>query len=145
MIFIHYRADHKLAPSQWETSLQSNAVSHWLGANLKHYTYIKSMMWKDRLDIAVVVRAADNKPTTMARQHHMIKNIRHVICEATLPATLSAELLWCKVCRCITRCRFWTLGTESCHDASALDLEVRINWAPSQYKDRLIYVWRFPC
>ena len=23
------------APSQWETSLQSNAVSHWLGANLE--------------------------------------------------------------------------------------------------------------
>ena len=36
----HYRADSTLAPSQWETSLQSNAVSHWLGANLKsalHY------------------------------------------------------------------------------------------------------------
>ena len=31
----HYRADSKFAPSQWETSLQSNAVSHWLGANLK--------------------------------------------------------------------------------------------------------------
>ena len=29
------RADFRLAPSQWETSLQSNAVSHWLGANLK--------------------------------------------------------------------------------------------------------------
>ena len=29
------RADSKLAPSQWETSLQSNAVSHWLGANLE--------------------------------------------------------------------------------------------------------------
>ena len=28
-------ADFRLAPSQWETSLQSNAVSHWLGANLK--------------------------------------------------------------------------------------------------------------
>ena len=25
----------RLAPSQWETSLQSNAVSHWLGANLE--------------------------------------------------------------------------------------------------------------
>ena len=24
-----------LAPSQWETSLRSNAVSHWLGANLE--------------------------------------------------------------------------------------------------------------
>ena len=30
-----YRADSKLAPSQWETSLQSNAVSNWLGANLE--------------------------------------------------------------------------------------------------------------
>ena len=31
----HTRADSRLAPSQWETSLQSNAVSHWLGANLE--------------------------------------------------------------------------------------------------------------
>ena len=29
------RANSRLVPSQWETSLQSNAVSHWLGANLK--------------------------------------------------------------------------------------------------------------
>ena len=26
-----HRADSRLAPSQWETLLQSNAVSHWLG------------------------------------------------------------------------------------------------------------------
>ena len=29
------RADSRLAPRQWETQLQSNAVSHWLGANLE--------------------------------------------------------------------------------------------------------------
>ena len=29
------RADSRLAPSQWETLLLSNAVSHWLGANLE--------------------------------------------------------------------------------------------------------------
>ena len=28
------RADSRLAPNQWETALQCNAVSHWLGANL---------------------------------------------------------------------------------------------------------------
>ena len=28
-------ADPRLVPSQWETSLQSNAVSHWLGASLE--------------------------------------------------------------------------------------------------------------
>ena len=32
---INNRADSRFAPSQWETSLQSNAVSHWLGANLE--------------------------------------------------------------------------------------------------------------
>ena len=29
------RVDSRFAPSQCETSLQSNAVSHWLGANLE--------------------------------------------------------------------------------------------------------------
>ena len=29
------RADSRLAPRQWKTSLQCNAVSHWLGANLE--------------------------------------------------------------------------------------------------------------
>ena len=32
---MHCRTDSRLAPGQWKTSLQSNAVSHWLGANLK--------------------------------------------------------------------------------------------------------------
>ena len=31
-IWCHYKADSRFATSQWETSLQSNAVSHWLGA-----------------------------------------------------------------------------------------------------------------
>ena len=31
----YHRADSRFAPSNWETSLQSNAVSHWLGANLE--------------------------------------------------------------------------------------------------------------
>ena len=38
-----YRADSWFAPSQWETSLQSNDVSHWLGTNLEsalNYAYI---------------------------------------------------------------------------------------------------------
>ena len=29
------RADSRFVPSQWETSLQSNTISHWLGANLE--------------------------------------------------------------------------------------------------------------
>ena len=31
---IYCRADSRIAPNQWEMSLQSNAFSHWLGANL---------------------------------------------------------------------------------------------------------------
>ena len=33
------RADSRFAPSQWETSLQSNTVSHWLGADLESAMY----------------------------------------------------------------------------------------------------------
>ena len=39
-----HRADSRLAPSQWEASLQINAASHWLGANLEStlvYVYFK--------------------------------------------------------------------------------------------------------
>ena len=43
------RADFRLAPCQWETSLQSNAVSHWLGANLESalpiYVYGTNMIF----------------------------------------------------------------------------------------------------
>ena len=31
----NFRADSRLAPSQWDTSLQSNAVFRWLGTNLE--------------------------------------------------------------------------------------------------------------
>ena len=33
------RADSRLAPSQWRMPLQSNAISHWLGTNLKSALY----------------------------------------------------------------------------------------------------------
>ena len=33
--WINSKADSRLAPSQWEMSLQSNAISHWLGKNLE--------------------------------------------------------------------------------------------------------------
>ena len=34
-VAIYLGTDSRLASSQWETSLQSNDVSHWLGANLE--------------------------------------------------------------------------------------------------------------
>ena len=42
---MYYRTDSWLAPSQWETWLQSNTVYHWLGANLKSVLY-QLMGWK---------------------------------------------------------------------------------------------------
>ena len=53
------RADSRLAPSQWDTSLQSNAVSHWLGTNLESTLIIvrpvnksvyMTMVWPSILD-----------------------------------------------------------------------------------------------
>ena len=38
------RADSRCAPSQWETSLQSNTVSHWLGVNLESALWVRFTM-----------------------------------------------------------------------------------------------------
>ena len=35
LIYTLHRADSRFAPSQWETALLSNDISHWLGANLE--------------------------------------------------------------------------------------------------------------
>ena len=32
---LSFRADYRFAPSQWETALLCNDISHWLGANLE--------------------------------------------------------------------------------------------------------------
>ena len=45
-VLIMYRADSRPAPSQWETSLQSIAVSHWLGANLESAPMYVTNTWK---------------------------------------------------------------------------------------------------
>ena len=36
------RADSRIALNQWETPLQSNAVSHWLGTNQESALYYNS-------------------------------------------------------------------------------------------------------
>ena len=45
------RADSTIAPSQWETPLQSNAVSHWLGANLESALGIYDKIFTKHLPI----------------------------------------------------------------------------------------------
>ena len=43
---IYYRADSRFAPSQWETALLCNDVSHGLGTNLKSALYyIRHSHW----------------------------------------------------------------------------------------------------
>ena len=45
----HCRADSRFAPNQWETSLQSNAVSNWVGANLESALHWHWPDWLSRL------------------------------------------------------------------------------------------------
>ena len=42
------RADSRFVSSQWETSLQSNTVSHWLGANLE-----SALQWATKISLRV--------------------------------------------------------------------------------------------
>ena len=58
-----YRIDSRFAPSQWETVLQSNTVSHWLGANLDSaltYDYTVQILWKAFLFKFLLANQATN-------------------------------------------------------------------------------------
>ena len=44
IIVKHFGVDSRIAPSQLETSLQSNAVSHWLGVNLESALHFNSQV-----------------------------------------------------------------------------------------------------
>ena len=54
------RDDSRLAPSQWETSLQSNAVSHWLGANLE-----SALLWLSAAYLGLLLLTQINMNTCM--------------------------------------------------------------------------------
>ena len=38
-LLLYHRGDSRFAPSQWETALLCNGVSHWLGASLESVLY----------------------------------------------------------------------------------------------------------
>ena len=44
---IYNRADCRFAPSQWQTLLQSNNLSHWLGTNLESALYNTLARWSN--------------------------------------------------------------------------------------------------
>ena len=74
------RADSRLAPSQWETvtSLQSNAVSHWLSANLvriSHDTECSSnRAWGALVHIDGLAKEAGNLRTGVSIVHCPIQS-----------------------------------------------------------------------
>ena len=72
-IDLNHRVDSRFAPSQWEMSLQSNTVSHWLGTNLEsalnHMIYqgkshlhlsCEMQFWEDTKPWHVLTRQAAN-------------------------------------------------------------------------------------
>ena len=86
------RDDSRLAPSQWETSLQSNVVSHWLGANLESALQNAS---------AVAAHVLPNNETWNYHGHmklpkiariHQVNTNKNNLCDA-FPAT---GLTWCR-------------------------------------------------
>ena len=70
------RADSRLVPNQWETSLLSNAVSHWLGANLES----ASMSHNSRCYTSMIFLTCNLRPFSFygwARSQPMKENVAH--------------------------------------------------------------------
>ena len=62
-----YRADSRFALSQWETSLQSNTVCHWLGANLESALQLYQIGTRSRDNFHIL-------PTLIDGDRHVLIN-----------------------------------------------------------------------
>ena len=87
------RADSRFSPIQWETALQSNAVSHWLGANLElalcqWATHISSILLTPVLTLRML----------LAGQHKYVAtadlNVRHATYSRQFPHYEGKEIEW---------------------------------------------------
>ena len=67
------KADSRLAPSQWETSLQSNAVSHWLGGNLESALFCTIQPWY-QATVALQWRHNGRDSVSNHQPHHCLLN-----------------------------------------------------------------------
>ena len=66
------RADFRFVPSQWETSLQSNGASYWLGANLESALTLFSTMSNSYMFTPhVIIMCAD---ALVPNRRHAISN-----------------------------------------------------------------------
>ena len=85
-------ADSRLAPSQWEMSLQSNAISHWLGANLESALYtllMTSSAWWVHYQQLISAHWNSNslnwycwfslRQVQLSPKYHKTSNIRHTL------------------------------------------------------------------
>ena len=66
------RADSRSPPSQWEMSLQSNAVSHWLGANLESAMYHALHKQTSPWSTCFYTLRSRTKRSSFCRQHFQI-------------------------------------------------------------------------
>ena len=76
ILWIYFRADARLASSQWETSLQRNAISHWLGANLESALCLK---YYSPVRLAIKVRPIWVRWDLMAFGNQPAKPPTHII------------------------------------------------------------------
>ena len=72
---IYFRADSRLAPSQWETALRSNAVSHWLAANLESALYFTNSHTPNLSSIGSVVELLRGRCSAVLFGIHHIKGV----------------------------------------------------------------------
>ena len=60
LVTTYCRADSRFAPTQWETSLQRNTVSYWLGANLESVLYCIKFNFTDIMQLLCLVHSTGN-------------------------------------------------------------------------------------
>ena len=83
------RADSRLAPSQWGTSLQSNDVSHWIAANLEWDLQSHSRWYKNLIILKLAFVQSDI--------WNLVAPIIFLLPMASQPMELFSPIMFCSI------------------------------------------------
>ena len=99
------KADSRFAPSQWETLLQSNAVSHWLGANLESALmlpessqcskFILKSIWPSSEIILIIIISWKKNPMEIAGTYESVASKKFIsLSETWVPKEVKFVKKW---------------------------------------------------
>ena len=106
----YFRADSRFAPSQWETALLCNDISHWLGANLESALLFHPSVSYDTKNTRNTTKMLISPMTTRLWRDMCLSDIWHTFpqtCGLMIHISSTSHEIWTSFCCALCCALLW--------------------------------------